>query len=99
LISDAQQDARTTNLNIWDAPLYIQTKQFLSSIFLSTQNTIKTSGKMTLTFNSEAYAQLLAKYQPKLITNDEENEQAILIAEELAHKTIVQGKNQPYMNC
>ncbi len=42
---------------------------------------------MTLTFNSENYAQLLAKYQPKLITKDEENEQAILITEELAHKT------------
>ena len=42
---------------------------------------------MTLTFNSETYAQLLAKYQPKVITNDEENEQAIIIAEELAHKT------------
>jgi HTH-type transcriptional regulator/antitoxin HigA len=48
---------------------------------------IKTSGKMTLTFNTETYAQLLAKYQPKVITNDEENEQAILLAEELAHKT------------
>lgn len=42
---------------------------------------------MTLTFNPETYAQLLAKYQPKVITNDTENEQAILIAEELAHKT------------
>ena len=42
---------------------------------------------MTLTFNPETYAQLLAKYQPKVITNDTENEQAILIAEELAHRT------------
>ncbi|MBN3927020.1 transcriptional regulator [Nostoc sp. NMS4] len=41
---------------------------------------------MTLTFNPETYALLLAKYQPKLITNDAENEQAILIAEELAHR-------------
>ena len=42
---------------------------------------------MTLIFNRDTYAQLLAKYQPKVITNDAENEQAILIAEELAHKT------------
>jgi HTH-type transcriptional regulator / antitoxin HigA len=28
-----------------------------------------------------------AKYQPKVITNDTENEQAILIAEERAHRT------------
>ena len=42
---------------------------------------------MTLIFNSKTYAQLLAKYQPKVITNDTENEQAILIAKELAHKT------------
>lgn len=41
---------------------------------------------MTLTFNPETYALLLAKYQPKVITNDTENEQAILIAEELAHR-------------
>ena len=41
---------------------------------------------MTLTFNRETYAQLLAKYQPKVITTDAENEQAILITEELAHK-------------
>lgn len=42
---------------------------------------------MTLTFNRETYAQLLGKYQPKVITNDAENEQAIAIAEELAHRT------------
>ena len=42
---------------------------------------------MTLTFNPETYAILLAKYQPKIITNDAENEQATLIAEELAHRT------------
>ncbi len=42
---------------------------------------------MTLTFNRETYAQLLGKYQPKVITNDTENEQAIAIAEELAHRT------------
>lgn len=42
---------------------------------------------MTLIFNPETYAVLLAKYQPKVITNDAENEQAIIIAQELAHRT------------
>ncbi|MGL5881029.1 MAG: helix-turn-helix domain-containing protein [Xenococcaceae cyanobacterium] len=41
---------------------------------------------MTLTFDNETYANLLAKYQPKIIQNDEENERAIAIAEELTHK-------------
>jgi len=41
---------------------------------------------MTLTFNSETYGSLLAQYQPKVIKNDEENEQAIALAEELAHR-------------
>ena len=41
---------------------------------------------MTLTFNCETYASLLAKYQPKVIKTDEENEQAIALAEELSHR-------------
>ncbi|GAB4203147.1 MAG: hypothetical protein Fur006_57210 [Coleofasciculaceae cyanobacterium] len=41
---------------------------------------------MTLTFNRETYASLLAQYQPKVIKTDEENEQAIALAEELSHK-------------
>ncbi len=32
---------------------------------------------MTLTINSEIYASLLAKYQPKVIKTDEENETAM----------------------
>lgn len=47
---------------------------------------IRNNGKMTLTFDNETYANLLAKYQPKIIQNDEENERAIAIAEELTHK-------------
>ncbi len=31
---------------------------------------------MTLTFNRDTYANLLAKYQPKIIETEEENEQA-----------------------
>ncbi len=37
---------------------------------------------MTRTFNPQSYGQLLAKYQPKIITT-EENYQAIALAEEL----------------
>lgn len=41
---------------------------------------------MELTFNPETYALLLAKYQPKVIKNDTENEQITLLAEELPHR-------------
>ncbi len=34
---------------------------------------------MTRTFNPESYAKLLAEYQPKIITTEEENEQAMSI--------------------
>ncbi|WP_257207485.1 hypothetical protein [Nostoc linckia] len=32
---------------------------------------------MTRTFNSESYGKLLAEYQPKIITTDAENEEAM----------------------
>lgn len=41
---------------------------------------------MTLTINSSDYAQLLAKYQPKVIETEVENDRAIELAEELEHK-------------
>lgn len=44
------------------------------------------SGKMTVTINPDLYGTLLAKYQPKVIETDEENENAIFLAEELSHK-------------
>ncbi|MDZ8105359.1 MAG: hypothetical protein RM338_06985 [Nostoc sp. DedQUE12a] len=34
---------------------------------------------MTRTFNPESYAKLLAEYQPKIITTEEENEQAMAV--------------------
>ncbi len=49
-------------------------------------NTIKTGGKMTLTINPSDYAQLLAKYQPKVIETEAENDRAIELAQELEHK-------------
>lgn len=42
---------------------------------------------MTRTFNPESYGQLLVKYQPKAITTESENEQAIALAQELEHRT------------
>ncbi|MCP2728879.1 helix-turn-helix domain-containing protein [Limnofasciculus baicalensis] len=41
---------------------------------------------MTFTFNPETYAKLLTQYQPKAIETEEENERAIALAEELAHR-------------
>ncbi|MBD2335921.1 transcriptional regulator [Calothrix sp. FACHB-156] len=41
---------------------------------------------MTLTFNSDKYRDLLAQYQPKLIRNEEENEKALAVVEELMHR-------------
>jgi HTH-type transcriptional regulator / antitoxin HigA len=42
---------------------------------------------MTNTFNPESYGQLLAKYQPKTIITEEENEQAIALAQDLEHRS------------
>ena len=41
---------------------------------------------MTLTFNPKSYGALLAKYQPKVITTEEENDRALAIASELEHR-------------
>ena len=41
---------------------------------------------MIPTLNPETYGELLAKYQPKIIENDLENQRAIMLAQELAHK-------------
>lgn len=42
---------------------------------------------MTLTFNSDKYKELLINYQPKIIRNEEENEKALAIVEELMHRS------------
>ena len=47
---------------------------------------IRINGKMIRTFNSESYGKLLAEYQPKTITTEEENEQAIARALTLEHR-------------
>lgn len=48
---------------------------------------IRVNGKMTRTFNAESYGKLLALYQAKTISTEEENEQAIALAEELEHRS------------
>jgi HTH-type transcriptional regulator / antitoxin HigA len=42
---------------------------------------------MTRIFNPESYGQLLAKYQPKTITTEEDNEQALAVAQDLEHRS------------
>lgn len=41
---------------------------------------------MTRIFNPESYGKLLAEYQPKTITTEEENEKAIALVQELEHR-------------
>lgn len=47
---------------------------------------IRKPGKMTVTFNSSRYSELLSQYQPKLIRTEADNERALAIAEELMHR-------------
>lgn len=42
-----------------------------------------TSGKMTLTFDKNVYSSLLAEFQPKVITSEEENERALAVVEKI----------------
>jgi HTH-type transcriptional regulator / antitoxin HigA len=49
------------------------------------QNTIRSNGKMTLTFNRDRYIDLLAEYQPKLIKTEAENDRALAMVEKLMH--------------
>jgi HTH-type transcriptional regulator/antitoxin HigA len=41
---------------------------------------------MTLIFDPQTYARLLTRYQPQVIETEKDNERAIAIAEELAHR-------------
>lgn len=50
------------------------------------QNTIRSIGKMTLTFSPDKYGELLMRYRPKLIKTEEENEQALTVVEKLMHR-------------
>lgn len=50
-------------------------------------NTTKTNGKMTLTFDSKVYSQLLSEYQPRIIKTEAENEHFLAIVEELLSRS------------
>jgi hypothetical protein len=52
-------------------------------MYSTTLNMIKKSGRMTLTFNKELYSELLSKYQPKIIKNENDNDYFLVIVEEL----------------
>ncbi|MEH2377174.1 MAG: transcriptional regulator [Nostoc sp.] len=43
--------------------------------------------KMTLTFNSDVYSQLLSQYQPRIIKTEEENEKFLETVEELLSRS------------
>ena len=45
------------------------------------------SGKMTITFDTQFYGNLLVRYQPKLIATEAESDRAIALAEELEHRS------------
>ncbi len=50
-------------------------------------NMTKTTGKMTLTFNSDIYSQLLSQHQPRIIKTEEENEKFLETVEELLSRS------------
>lgn len=51
------------------------------------QNMTKTTGKMTITFNSEVYSQLLSQYQPRIIKTEEQNEKFLETVEALLSRS------------
>jgi HTH-type transcriptional regulator / antitoxin HigA len=44
---------------------------------------------MTHTINRNVYGDLLAKYQPKAIESEADNEAAIMLAESLEHRQLI----------
>ena len=49
-------------------------------------NTTRASGKMTLTFDQDAYRNLLAEVAPKVIETEEEYDRALAVVEQLTFK-------------
>lgn len=47
----------------------------------------KTTGKMTLTFDSEVYSKLLSQYQPRVIKTEEENEHFLAVVEDILSRS------------
>jgi len=51
------------------------------------QNMTKTTGKMTLTFDSEVYSKLLSQSQPRVIKTEEENDRLLAVVEDLLSRS------------
>jgi HTH-type transcriptional regulator / antitoxin HigA len=64
----------------------ISGKLSISSIFSLTLNTIRITGKMTLTFNRENYANLLVEVLPQPIQSQAEYQRVLAIVELLINK-------------
>ena len=47
----------------------------------------KTTGKMTLTFDSEVYSKLLSQSQPRVIKTEEENDRLLAVVEDLLSRS------------
>lgn len=60
------------------------------------QNMIRRTGKMTLTFNSDKYKELLIAYLPKLIKTEAENAQALKLVEDLMHRERTPEEDELY---
>ena len=65
-------------------------------MFLPMLNTMRSNGKMTLTFNSENYKKLLITYLPRVIKTEAENEQALAIVEDLMHRKRTPEEDELY---
>jgi len=59
---------------------------------------IKEGGKMTLTINPQVYGQLLAEFQPQVITTEMENERAIKIAENLSNQRFLTPEEEQLLD-
>ena len=51
------------------------------------QNMTKTTGKMTITFDSEVYSKLLSQSQPRVIKTEEENDRLLAVVEDLLSRS------------
>lgn len=57
----------------------------------------KTTGKMTLTFDSEVYSKLLSQSQPRVIKTEEENEHFLAIVEDLLSRPHLTSEESTFL--
>jgi HTH-type transcriptional regulator / antitoxin HigA len=84
-ITSPHGDGNTTILVCLNPLVICFNSSFLHGMSLPMLSMIRKAGKMTLIFNQDKYKELLVKYQPKVIRNEEENERALVIVEQLMH--------------